>query len=266
MGGFAALHFGIAYAKRALLAGRRRLRLRRRARQARAVPRRDQGRRRRRSRSKACPRSAKRYALGPTRVQFQNKDPRGWREFADQLAEHSTLGSALTMRGVQARRPSLWELVDDMKTIEMPTLIVTGDEDDPCLEPALLMKRAIPTAGARRAAERRATPSTSRTRRSSTAWCSISSPRSTAARGASATRARPAAASSAWRGSDAERLRPLRRRRRARPAPGGKGQHRRGGHALRRRHGAAAAAASRSATRPAWRGSRPRATRWSARR
>jgi len=28
-------------------------------------------------------------------------------------------------------------------------LIVTGDEDEPCLEPALLMKRAIPTAGLR---------------------------------------------------------------------------------------------------------------------
>src|ERR1043166_8983454 len=28
------------------------------------------------------------YALGPTRVQFQNKDPRGWKEFRDQLAEH----------------------------------------------------------------------------------------------------------------------------------------------------------------------------------
>ena len=28
----------------------------------------------------------------------------------------------------------------------VPTLIVTGDEDWPCLEPGLLMKRAIPTA------------------------------------------------------------------------------------------------------------------------
>src|SRR5204863_6562725 len=30
------------------------------------------------------------YALGPTRVQFQNNDPRGWREFVDQFAQHST--------------------------------------------------------------------------------------------------------------------------------------------------------------------------------
>ena len=90
--------------------------------------------------------AAEGYALGPTRVQLQNKDPRGWREFADQLAEHSTEGAALTMRGVQKRRPSLFDLVDKMKTITVPTLIMTGDEDWPCLEPGVLMKKNIPTA------------------------------------------------------------------------------------------------------------------------
>ncbi len=91
--------------------------------------------------------AARKYALGPTRVQFQNKDPRGWAEFAQQLGEHSPKGQALTMRGLQMQRPSLWELTEAMKRIDVPTLIVTGDEDDPCLEPALLMKRHIPTAG-----------------------------------------------------------------------------------------------------------------------
>src|SRR5688572_8469242 len=91
--------------------------------------------------------AAQKYALGPTRVQFQNKDPRGWTEFAVQLAEHSPRGQALTMRGVQMRRPSLYELVEAMKKIRVPVLIVTGDEDDPCIEPALLMKRSIPAAG-----------------------------------------------------------------------------------------------------------------------
>jgi pimeloyl-ACP methyl ester carboxylesterase len=91
--------------------------------------------------------AAKKYAVGPTRVQFQNKDPRGWAEFAAQLAEHSPRGQALTMRGVQMRRPSLYELVEDMKRIDVPTLIITGDEDDHCLEPGLLMKRNIPNSG-----------------------------------------------------------------------------------------------------------------------
>ena len=90
--------------------------------------------------------AAEGYALGPTRVQFQNKDPRGWKEFRDQLADHSSAGAAATMRGVQKRRPSLFDLAEKMKTITAPTLIMTGDEDWPCLEPGLLMKRTIPTA------------------------------------------------------------------------------------------------------------------------
>jgi pimeloyl-ACP methyl ester carboxylesterase len=91
--------------------------------------------------------AAAKYAVGPSRVQFQNKDPRGWKEFADQLGEHSPKGSANTLRGVQMKRPSLYQLVDGMKKIDVPTLVVTGDEDDPCVEPSVLMKRSIPTAG-----------------------------------------------------------------------------------------------------------------------
>ncbi len=90
--------------------------------------------------------AAEAYAVGPTRVQFQNKDARGWAEFRDQLKEHSTEGAARTMRGVQARRPSLYDLVEKMQAITIPTLIMTGDEDWPCLEPGFLMKRTIPTA------------------------------------------------------------------------------------------------------------------------
>lgn len=90
---------------------------------------------------------AETYGLGPSRVQLQNKDPRGFQEFLDQLKGHSTKGSALTQRGVQNRRPSLYDLVDRMKTITAPALIMTGDEDFPCIQPSVLMKRTIPTAG-----------------------------------------------------------------------------------------------------------------------
>ena len=90
---------------------------------------------------------AERYAVGPARVQFQNKDPRGWAEFAAQLAEHDAEGAALTMLGVQRERPSLYDLTDDLERLTVPTLIVTGDEDEGCLEPALMLKRTIPSAG-----------------------------------------------------------------------------------------------------------------------
>jgi pimeloyl-ACP methyl ester carboxylesterase len=87
------------------------------------------------------------YSKGPTRVQFEDKDPRGWVEFAAQLAEHSAVGSALTLLGVQGHRPSVYALEAQMRRMQVPTLIVSGDEDEPCLEPGLFMKRAIPTAG-----------------------------------------------------------------------------------------------------------------------
>jgi pimeloyl-ACP methyl ester carboxylesterase len=90
---------------------------------------------------------AKTYSLGASRVQFQNKDPRGWQEFATQLGEHSSRGAANTMRGVQARRPSLYDLEDRLARMMVPTLIVVGDEDDHCLQPGIFMKRTIPAAG-----------------------------------------------------------------------------------------------------------------------
>jgi len=87
------------------------------------------------------------YTRGPTRVQFLAKDPVGWREFYDRFAAGSARGHANTMRGVQRRRPSIFELEAKLQRLEVPTLIMTGDEDEPCLEPALFMKRKIPSAG-----------------------------------------------------------------------------------------------------------------------
>jgi pimeloyl-ACP methyl ester carboxylesterase len=87
------------------------------------------------------------YANGAYRVQFKDKDPHGWQEFKDTLAQHSAKGAAMTMRGVQKLRPSLYELEDELKAMKVPTLIVNGDEDDWCLEPGLYLKRTIPAAG-----------------------------------------------------------------------------------------------------------------------
>jgi pimeloyl-ACP methyl ester carboxylesterase len=89
---------------------------------------------------------AAKYAYGPTRVQFENKDPRGFAEFKQQLAEHSAIGARNTQLGVQKERPSLYDLEAEMKALTVPTLVLTGDEDWPCLQPALLLKQTIPTA------------------------------------------------------------------------------------------------------------------------
>ncbi len=146
MGGFATLHFGLSYPDRAralVVAG---------CGYGAEPDRREQFR----AEAEACAKSLERdgmetfaagYALGPTRVQLQNKDPRGWRAFADMLAEHSATGSALTQLGVQRERPSLYDLEDRLKALTVPTLIVTGDEDEPCLGPGIYLKRTIPSAG-----------------------------------------------------------------------------------------------------------------------
>lgn len=83
------------------------------------------------------------YGHGAARVQFRNKDPRGFAEAIRQLSEHSALGSANTMLGYQGQRPSLYELTDAIAGIDVPVLVMTGDEDEPCLEPSLMLKRTI---------------------------------------------------------------------------------------------------------------------------
>jgi pimeloyl-ACP methyl ester carboxylesterase len=87
------------------------------------------------------------YGLGPTRVQLKRKDPKGWQEFSDLLMQHSPQGSALTMRGVQAGRPPIYVWEQQMRALQVPTLVLVGDEDVPCIEPALFMKRHIPSCG-----------------------------------------------------------------------------------------------------------------------
>jgi pimeloyl-ACP methyl ester carboxylesterase len=146
MGGFATLHFGLAHPDRAIglvIGGcgygtdpgrREQFQI-----EAEAAAQRFE--------SLTPQESAESYALGPTRVQLQNKDPRGWEEFRMMLAEHSARGSALTLRGVQKRRPSLYDLVNQMRRMTTPALVMAGDEDEPCLEASILMKRNIPTAG-----------------------------------------------------------------------------------------------------------------------
>ena len=93
------------------------------------------------------PAVAKFYTKGPTRVQFIEKDPKGWQLFHDMFEAGSAKGHALTMQGVQMKRPSVFDLGDKMEKCEVPTLIITGDEDDPCLEPGIFMKRKMPRAG-----------------------------------------------------------------------------------------------------------------------
>ena len=87
------------------------------------------------------------YSNSNTRAQLLRKDPLGFEEFRQGLMEHSPIGSALTFAGVQGRRPTIFALEDRMKALRVPTLIMTGDEDEPCIETSVFMKRCIPKSG-----------------------------------------------------------------------------------------------------------------------
>jgi pimeloyl-ACP methyl ester carboxylesterase len=90
--------------------------------------------------------AAARYADGATRQAHKHKDPRGFAEFAAMLAEHSPTGHAMTMREVQAKRPTLWDLEGELKRFSRPLLVLVGDEDEWCLDASIFLKRTVPTA------------------------------------------------------------------------------------------------------------------------
>jgi pimeloyl-ACP methyl ester carboxylesterase len=90
--------------------------------------------------------AVKPYQVGPARVQLQNKDPRGFAEFCAQFAEHSAIGSANTLRGVQMKRPSVYSLERKLRALTVPLHMISGDEDNNCLDPSVFVKRVCPTA------------------------------------------------------------------------------------------------------------------------
>jgi pimeloyl-ACP methyl ester carboxylesterase len=86
------------------------------------------------------------YLLGPTRRRFREKDPAGFAAFNRQFAEHSALGTELTIRGCQLQRPTLQALERQLARLSVPTLLIAGDDDDPCLAAGVYLKRTIPNA------------------------------------------------------------------------------------------------------------------------
>src|SRR6202161_3478474 len=90
--------------------------------------------------------AAAKYARFPMRTTFEAKDPREFAEFEAMLAEHSATGSALTMRNLQQKRPTLWDMKAQLEAFTLPLLVLVGDEDHPCLDGSVFLKRIVPQA------------------------------------------------------------------------------------------------------------------------
>jgi len=145
MGGFATLHFGFTYPQRALslvvagcgygASGDKKAQFAVEVEAAAA-----------RFEQLGMDKAAEGYASAPSRVQFQNKDPRAFAHFCAEFAKHSALGSANTLTGVQGRRPTIYSLERKFRQLKVPLHMVSGDEDDNCLEPGIFIKRVCPSA------------------------------------------------------------------------------------------------------------------------
>ena len=86
-------------------------------------------------------------AMAPNRVQLLDKNTAAWQEFRDHLSSHPAIGAAHTLREVQAKRPALPSFQEELNNSQVPVLILAGDEDEPCLDASLWLKRQMPLSG-----------------------------------------------------------------------------------------------------------------------
>ena len=89
----------------------------------------------------------KEMTTGPARLQLKQKDPKGYDRFVRDMNEASPRGSSMTMRKVQAERPSLTGYAEELKGMTTPTLLIAGDEDEACIDINVFLKRHMPCAG-----------------------------------------------------------------------------------------------------------------------
>ena len=82
-----------------------------------------------------------------TRASFKRKDPRGFEEFLAQAGEHDAQACAHLAREVMAKRKTVFDLECELRGLHVPTLIIVGDRDEPCIEPSLVMRRWIRNSG-----------------------------------------------------------------------------------------------------------------------
>ena len=86
-------------------------------------------------------------AEAPQRVIFRTKDPRGWHDFVDGMRRLSPGGAEHVMREVLIPRLPVFELADGIRRLEVPILVMCGDQDAPAFEPSRFIRDTAPHAG-----------------------------------------------------------------------------------------------------------------------
>jgi pimeloyl-ACP methyl ester carboxylesterase len=89
---------------------------------------------------------AEHYGAAPTRYRLKDKNPPEYHNFIEQIAAGSPLGITNTMRGVQQRRAPLYAHRERITALKVPTLVVLGEEDEPCIKPSHFLRETLPGA------------------------------------------------------------------------------------------------------------------------
>lgn len=84
------------------------------------------------------------YAKSSSRVQLLRKDPKSWEEYYERLAAHNNLSSVHCINEIIIKRATVLDLKPKLRQMQVPTLIIVGDEDHFCIEPSVIMKENIP--------------------------------------------------------------------------------------------------------------------------
>jgi len=89
---------------------------------------------------------ADQIAAGPNRQPLRLRHPRRWAAWKKNLSGHSAQGMARVCRNYQGRRPSLYDFKAGLAGLDVPTLLIVGEEDAPCIEATQFLADAIPGA------------------------------------------------------------------------------------------------------------------------
>jgi pimeloyl-ACP methyl ester carboxylesterase len=82
----------------------------------------------------------------PACARFTSRGPEQERFIRSCLMTSRAHGIALSTRGVQAKRPSIYALEPQLRGLQMPVLLMVGEHDDACLPVHAFMGRTIPKA------------------------------------------------------------------------------------------------------------------------
>jgi len=83
----------------------------------------------------------------PQRIVFCTKDPRGWQEFNASTHDFLPLGCAHIMRNALMNRKPTFDLEAELGMMNVPTLVMVGDQDNPALAACRFICHHAPNAG-----------------------------------------------------------------------------------------------------------------------